>query len=515
VASHTPVGENHADRRDAAPTTESYDRGVARCLGPIVSALVVLALAGCGSGAANKAGATASTTVLRLADSDNSDQPSVIPVEHFAAEVRKQSGGSLRVQIVFQAAGKSTPRVESKTIDMVKAGRYDIGVVGARAWDLSGDQSFRAIQAPFLIDSENLLDRVLASPIASSMLRSLSEQGLTGLGLVPEYLRHPIGIRRPLASLADFRGARIRILPSRTSAAVIRALGATPVEISNDDIGTAMSLGRVDGEELALPTAPGNSILTANVRLYAKALTVFANRKVYDRLSSQQKAALRAAAADTRRYIAKHLLPERQILEHACAAGQHVVFATATDIRALKQAIAHVYPQLETDPSTKKFIEQIRVWKQTTAPDPPLRVLPAACTRRPSPPKPVTVPGTETRPSLVNGTYRWALTLSDAKSATPTQAGPGNTYPLIGTAVLQDGSWRFISADHDHGTYSIHGSRIRFDWVNANLVLTFEFTRRSDGSLHLEPVLPMDPGDQFVWSHKPWRRIGPPTPLHG
>ena len=184
----TAGAANHEDRRDAAPTTESYDRRVARCLGPIVSALAVLALAGCGSGAANKAGATASTTVLRLADSDNLDQPSVVPVEHFAAEVRKRSGGSLRVQIVFEAAGKSTPRVESKTIGMVRAGHYDLGVVGARAWDLSGDKSFRAIQAPFLIDSENLLDRVLASPIASSMLQSLSGQGLTGLGLVPEYL---------------------------------------------------------------------------------------------------------------------------------------------------------------------------------------------------------------------------------------------------------------------------------------------------------------------------------------
>ena len=514
MASHSVSRADSTDRRDAAPTTESYDRSMSRWLGPVVPALVVLTLAGCGSGATNKAGGTPTKTVLRLADSDNSDQPSVVAVEHFAAEVTKLSGGSLRVQIVFQAAGKSTPRVESKTIAMVRAGRYDVGVVGARAWDLSGDTSFRAIQAPFLIDSENLLDRVLASPIGTSMLRSLSEQGVTGLGLIPEYLRHPIGIRRPLASLADFRGARIRILPSHTSAAVISALGATPVELSNDDIGTAISLARVDGEELALTTAPGNSILTANVRLFGKALTVFANRKVYDRLSPQQQATLREAAVVTRRYIAKHLLSERQILQHACAGGQHVVFASAADIEALKQASTPVYRQLEADPTTKKFIEQIRAWKHTTPRDPPLGALPPACTRR-SPPNPASAPGKETRPSLVDGTYRWVLTLADAKSTTPPQTGPGNTYPAIGTAVLRNGSWRFISADHDHGTYSIHGNRIRFDWVNAHLVLIFEFTRDADGSLHLEPVLPMDPGDQFVWSHKPWRRIGPPAPLQG
>ena len=28
---------------------------------------------------------------------------------------------------------------------------------------------------------------------------------------------------------------------------------------------------------------------------------------------------------------------------------------------------------------------------------------------------------------------------------------------------------------------------------------------------YLKPVLPMDPGDQFVWAYKPWQRIAPPT----
>jgi TRAP-type C4-dicarboxylate transport system substrate-binding protein len=489
--------------------------GVSRCSGVVALVLTLVALTGCASGAANKAGGTATKTVLRLADSDNSDQPSVDAVEHFAAQVRKRSNGSLRVQIVFQAAGKATPRVESKTIDMVRTGRYDLGVVGARAWDLFGDNSFRAIQAPFLIDSEHLLDRVLESSIGSSMLRSLNGQGVVGLGLVPEYLRHPIGIRHPLASLADFRGARIRVLPSRTSAAVIRSLGATPLEVSNDEIGTAIALGRVDGEELALVTAPGDSVLTANVRLFAKALTLFSNRQMYRRLNSQQQAALKDAAAETMHYVQGRLMTERQVLLHACASGQRVVFASAAHIRALKRASSRVYAQLEADPTTKKFVERIRAWKQTTPADPPLGTLPAACMRpRAAPPAP-TVRGMGTDPSLVNGTYRWVLTLADAKATTPPQTGPGTTYPLVGTVVMQKGLWRSISADHDHGTYSIHGRRIRFDWVNAGSILTFSFTRDPDGTLHLTPVLPMDPGDQFVWARKPWRRIGPPTPLQG
>jgi hypothetical protein len=39
----------------------------------------------------------------------------------------------------------------------------------------------------------------------------------------------------------------------------------------------------------------------------------------------------------------------------------------------------------------------------------------------------------------------------------------------------------------------------------------FTFARDGNGTVHLKPVPPMDPGDQFIWAYKPWRRIGPPT----
>ena len=275
-----------------------------------------------------------------------------------------------------------------------------------------------------------------------------------------------------------------------------------------------MSLGRVDGEELALPTAPGNSILTENVRLYGKALTVFANRKIYDRLSSQQQAVLRAQPSIHGAISRSTCCPSAGFCSTpAHPASMSSSRARRTSARSSRRARTSTrssrptrLPRSSSNRSATGNTRRLRTRRSARSP--------AACTRR-SPSKPATAPGKETRPSLVNGTYRWALTLADAKSVTPPQTAPGNTYPMIGTAVLQDGSWRFISADHDHGTYSIHGNRIRFDWVNAHLVLIFEFTRGPDGSLHLKPVPPMDPGDQFVWSHKPWRRIGPPTPLQG
>lgn len=480
-----------------------------RTIGLLLAAAL---LASCGSGAANKAGGSRTPLVLRLADSNNSDQPDTATIRYFAAQVQKRSGGSLRVRITFLAAGSSSPFVETRTIAAVKRGHYDLGWIGARAWDLNGINSFRALQAPFLITSMRLLNRVAASPLADEMLDSLTKNsGVVGLGLVPDFLRHPVGMGRAFVKPADFVGARIRIQPSRVTAAIIRALGARPVAISNDDIGLAIDRKQVDAQEVSMLNSPGGSVVAENVVFFGKALTLFSNRDAYERLNDNQRRVIRDAAADTLRYALSHHPPDSDIAQGYCYDRRQIVFATAAGVKALAREEQPVYRWLESDPQTKRFIEEIQALKRTTPADPSVSsgTIPGACRR---PPQPAQALGAPRPASLVNGTYRAVITLAEAEKYWHSSPPPGNdTFPIVGTKTLQDGKWRLAGPDHDHGTYTIRGNRIRFVWPRVASVLVFQFTRDPDGSLHLKPVLPMDSGDQFMWASRPWRRIGPPT----
>ena len=141
---------------------------------------------------------------------DEPARPGSDDVERFAARVRQLSGGRVRIKIVWEAGGRDLPRREPRVAELVRTGTLDAALVPARTWDLEGVTSLQALQAPFLITSEALVERVLTSALAGEMLAGLQKAGVTGLVLLPESLRHPFGFGHALRAPADFAAATIQ-----------------------------------------------------------------------------------------------------------------------------------------------------------------------------------------------------------------------------------------------------------------------------------------------------------------
>lgn len=477
--------------------------------GLLAAALVSATAAGCSfnhaSSGADKAGGSTAPTVLSLADSDDPSQPDTPAVRFFAARVKKLSHGALRIQIRFQAAGDKIAAVEPATVRMVQSGAFDLGWVGSRTWDNLGVTSFEALQAPFLITSYPLLDRVVTSGIADKMLDGLRSQQVIGLALIPDELRHPLGLTHPLVSLSDFAGARIRIQPSRVTSSLMRALGATPVEVANADTPSAISHHRIDGEELALGN--GFNTVTANVTFFGKALTLFAGRRAYEHLTADQRHVLMEAAKQTVEHAIATSPTESALAMAFCRqSGNRIVLASKRQLAALVRASRPVYAELERNAETRSFIAGIRRLRATT-PTPATPVIPPSCSRaqRPPPPK-----GKLRPPSILNGTYHFQTTIHDALKFGP----PAVPQAGVETRVLNNGRFRWAVGEPTgpHGTYSIRGNHITFGDGPNGKPEWFVFSLE-DGTLHLKPVKPMDRGDQWVTAGEPWKRVGPPLPI--
>jgi TRAP-type C4-dicarboxylate transport system substrate-binding protein len=475
---------------------------------PVVTLLLVMtagALAACSSGGSDKAGGSHAPVVLHLAMSDGLGGVPMESPNFFAQEVGRLSHGSMRVDLKLLAAGSARPDTEQQVAKMVQRGDYELGAIGARGWDVLGVKSFEALQAPFLLTDQSSLYAVFQSDVPARMLEGLRSQHVVGFGLLPGALRHPVGHRGPLTRLADFRGTKIRVSPSRVSEAVMRALGAVPVHSSGDSIGAMINRHQIDAEELPFAIAPGRAWVTGNVTFFAKAVTLFANEAAFGRLTDDQRDVLRRAAASAARHIMHTQPPEAEQAVKYCNAGR-VVSATDEDVAAMERATDAVAQRMRRDPEIGPMLKAIEDIKAHTAGDAP-PVVPDECSR------PLALlHGTERDPGFLDGTYRWQVTRAGAIKR---GAGPdSNDIGAIGAITLRDGEWQLgpsSGPEADSGTFRVINRYLVFDWPRVASVLTFRFERLRDGTLLLDPVLPMDQGDQVVWSAEPWKRVGPPV----
>lgn len=341
--------------------------------GVLVSVLAAVALSGCGAPSADKAGGHTPTKPRVLVLADAGTDPAELT--NFASAVAKLSHGTLRIDIKSNWRLGET-NYEVGLIRDVRTGKADLGWAGSRAWDGVGELNFRALGAPFLIDSYPLEERVLESSVTTPMLQRLGPLGLTGLGILPGQIRRPLGTTSPLVKPADFAGLTIGVQQSRVADATMRALGARPIWLPINRV----DIRRFDGIEQRLSTINGwrydlsARYLTANVDLWPRPVVLFANSALFDALTAGQQRALRLAAHST---IPAQLAWDRASDQEAgndiCRAGI-VTFETATsaDLAALRAAVQPVYDGLERDPATRRAIQAIEAIKTALndAPDP-------------------------------------------------------------------------------------------------------------------------------------------------
>ena len=328
--------------------------------GLAATALLAVA-AGCG-GSGDKAGggSPAEPLVLTL-ESEDDAQLSGAP--EFAQAVGQLSGGSIRVDLVNAGRGTEID-FERGVVEDVRAGKAELGIVGARVWDTTGVTSFQALLAPFLVDSFELQRRVLESELAEEMLRGVEEGGVVGVALLPGPLRRPFGVTRALIAADDYRGATIALRPADLAAAALRALGATPKSYVPGDPGGADGV-EADPTTIAYSDSRGRT-LTANVVLWPKPYTIVMNREAYGALTDEQQELLRRAGRDA---IAPELRQIEQDETRAVAElCTRLTFPTASrsELDGLRGAVRPVYAELERDGETKERLAAIEDLKSET-----------------------------------------------------------------------------------------------------------------------------------------------------
>ncbi len=423
---------------------------------------VALVLTGCTADATDKGGGSGGVTTLRLASPESRARPSGIDVQYLAEQVRSLSDGRMRIEVTWDV-GKDEPSWDQEMAQLVIDGDHDLGLVPARAWDVLGVASLQALQAPFLVTSDAALDAIVTDPVADKMMSGLEEVGVSGLVLVPEGLRHPVGFGAPLREPADFAGTVIRTPRSDVTWEARRALGADPQEVSGEAESALFDSGDLGGAESSaayMPTLPRPGIMTANLTPYAKANVLVANSDVLDGLGVEQRDVLERAAQATLENSVRTRASDAEELATVCSSGLQVVLATAEQQAAMTAATQPVRERLEDDGETGPILARIAEIVDETGPPAAVEACGGVVAGSPA--------GSEEPLDLaaLDGVWRWEVTYQEGLDAgLPDEVAAADLG--VQTVRMDSGTyqWDWRSRDGEkscQGTYRDEGGALVF-----------------------------------------------------
>jgi TRAP-type transport system periplasmic protein len=225
--------------------------------------------------------------------------------------VAAKTGGRLTIDMFHNSALGG----EREAAEGVKSGSIDIAYSGLPGFG-SYVPEFGVLELPFnyasLDDVKNVVDR-----ISKSLESRMDSQGLTLLGYLYDGPRVTISTR-PLNSLADFRGLKLRVPQAPLYVQMAQAFGASPTPVALPEIYTALQSRVVDAME-GTPT----SLFTSKIHEVAKNIArtdhiffvayIAMTKRLFDSLPADQREALRAAGREASAFnlaIAKEAVGE-------------------------------------------------------------------------------------------------------------------------------------------------------------------------------------------------------------
>jgi TRAP-type transport system periplasmic protein len=237
------------------------------------------------------------TTTLLLRSAFDARHTSSKAIEIFKAEAERRSRGSIQVELNTATDVVSTRAV----LDDVRIQNiFGTWILTSHMAHLIPEMG--ALGLPYLFDNYDQIARALKGPVGAAIEARLAAKGFTLLGFMVYGAQNVMNAKRPLRTLDDFRGLKLRALPDETHLATFRALGANAVGLDFKDLAFALRQGDIDGSE-------NSYSIIYNFELYkygkylsdsAHVLDLIAfvvNRKAFMSLQPEQQKAIREAAA--------------------------------------------------------------------------------------------------------------------------------------------------------------------------------------------------------------------------
>lgn len=303
-------------------------------------------------------GLASHATEFRSAEAHPDDYPTTQAVKQMSETLKKLTNGKHSINVFSGGKlGSEKDAVEQTKIGAIAMTRVNVAPMNNIC------AATMVPTMPFLFRSTEHMRKVLDGAIGEEILKDCEPQGFIGLAFYDSGSRSIYSVKKPVKTLADVKGMKIRVQQSDLWVSLIEAMGANATPMPYGEVYTGLKTGLVDAAENNYPSFESSRHYEV-AKFYAKTEHSMApeillfSKRVWDTLSAEDQKAIRQAAKESVPYMRK-LWDEREAKSLATvkAGGAQIV---EVDKAAFQAAMKPVYDKFITDPKLKDLVKRIQ-----------------------------------------------------------------------------------------------------------------------------------------------------------
>jgi len=297
-------------------------------------------------------------TTLKLSHNHNRDHAVHKAMSDMAKEVREKTSGEVVIRIYPDAQlgsqRESMELMQNGALDMVKSNAAELESFGA---------AYSVFNLPYLFRDKEHLFKVEEGDIGREILNSTKGSGFVGLTYYDAGARS-LYAKKPISSPSDLKGMKIRVQPSPSAIAMVKALGGNPTPLAYGELYTALQQGVVDAAENNIPSfsLSRHSEVAKFFSLDEHTMVpdvLVVSTKTLDKLTPDQQQVLYTAATNSSELM-KKLWAQSEAQERASAEKAGVTFSNV-DKTPFVDAVQPMYVDIkQNNPQLDAMVERIK-----------------------------------------------------------------------------------------------------------------------------------------------------------
>jgi tripartite ATP-independent transporter DctP family solute receptor len=296
---------------------------------------------------------------FKSSDTHPDGYPTVEAVKAMGKMLEERSNGRLCIE-VFHSAQLGE---EKDTIEQTKFGVIDFNRVSLGPFNNIVEET-KVVSLPYIFRGVDHMHKVMDGPIGDEIAAAFEPHGFVGLAFYDGGSRSFYNSQKPITSIEDMKGLKVRVMQSDVFVDMMSALGANATPMPYGEVYSSLQTGVIDGAENNWPSFESTGhfevakYYTLDEHLIVPEVLVM-SKASYDKLSPEDQALVRQAAKDSvpvmrDLWVAREKASEEKVR----AAGAEVI--TDIDKTPFIEAMVPVYEKHANTPKLQDLVQRIQ-----------------------------------------------------------------------------------------------------------------------------------------------------------